>query len=108
MSDDSLLERYSSRLTDLPDDLKLRRGFVEVDVERWSDGAVLALLPGTDLYGRGSTEAEAVLDLAEDISALVHDLTEGAHKDSRLGGPMSASWAVLCEQIDHPKLNGKR
>ena len=87
--------------------LTLRYGPLLVSIDHWSDGSVVARLPAARLHAYGSTEAEALSFLGEDIADLVLDLTTGEHAQRRLGGAMLEAWRVLSALVEAPELDGR-
>jgi hypothetical protein len=91
----------------LPAPLELKHGPILLVVERWSDGTIIAKLPGARLQASGASESDAMDELAEDIAAAVRDLTGGEHASTRLGGAMLDTWRALCELVKAPGLDGR-
>jgi hypothetical protein len=79
-----------------------------VTIEYWTDGTVYASLPSARVYAVGTRSPAAALDaLAEEIVEIVHDLTEGEHAKTPLGGAILDTWRALSALIDAPGLDGR-
>lgn len=106
-SEPSLVGCTVAQLPALSGGLRLRHGPLLITLEHWSDGSVIAKLPSARLYAEGTTQADALYALAEEIEATVRDLTVGPHGAERLGGAMLDTWRALSTLIDAPGLDGR-
>jgi hypothetical protein len=101
-----LRRRVLAQLPLLPEPLALKKGSLLVDIEIWSDGRVLASLPGIGLRAEGESDFEAIWNLADEVRRFLASakITMGDREgmpDARL----LQRWKRLAELVDTSRMD---
>ena len=97
--DPVVLYTFAAQLAVLPEALKPKCGPLLVVVEVWSDGVIAARWPEGRMHGEGSTDADALRDLAENIGELAQHLRQIV-KSHKLAGASLEQWQAITAMFD--------
>jgi hypothetical protein len=94
-----LLYAVNAQLAVFPSWLRPKHGPVLVVLETWSDGRIVARWPEGRLYGEGSCDADAIRDLADNMTDFVTDIVQ-IRKKHKLAGAALEQWNAVAAMFD--------